>query len=428
MLSAGKKFCCALIILSIHFFGATAHALIKPEAIAIVVNTESQPSVQLGRLYAKLRKVPASHIIHIKGTDKEWISRNNFYEKIESPVKSAVTKLIDEGVNLRCLVTTYGVPLKVGIKKPPASRNPEIERLKKLLDEKKAEKERLQNKWFRKPRDKIKELGNEISSLRMKYWNISGSNTAAAVDSELALVLWPSYELEWGVPNPQALMNSGQKNLKKGKVLMVSRLDGPSPELAEELFRTAIEVERTGLRGKVYIDARGKKGADAYSRFDDDLRKTADILRKSTMYVKLDNRPELFDEGDAPEVAVYAGWYSHKEYVEGPEWVKGAFGYHIASSEAASLRDPKKNYWVKSMIERGVIASIGPVSEPFLHTFPLPSQFLPLFMSGQYSLAEVFALTNPFLSWRMILVGDPLYNPFKNRPAMVLENAPPAPE
>jgi hypothetical protein len=49
-------------------------------------------------------------------------------------------------------------------------------------------------------------------------------------------------------------------------------------------------------------------------------------------------------------------------------------------------------------------------------------------MSGQYSLAEVFALTNPFLSWRMILVGDPLYNPFKNRSAMVLENAPPAPE
>lgn len=43
-------------------------------------------------------------------------------------------------------------------------------------------------------------------------------------------------------------------------------------------------------------------------------------------------------------------------------------------------------------------------------------------------LAEVFAMTNPFLSWQMILVGDPLYNPFKTNPAFVIENAPPPPD
>jgi len=77
------------------------------------------------------------------------------------------------------------------------------------------------------------------------------------------------------------------------------------------------------------------------------------------------------------------------------------------------------------MIEKGVIASIGPVNEPYLTAFPPPSIFFPLFMSGKYTLVEVFAMTNPFLSWQMILVGDPLYNPFKNNPAFVLENPPP---
>jgi uncharacterized protein (TIGR03790 family) len=122
--------------------------------------------------------------------------------------------------------------------------------------------------------------------------------------------------------------------------------------------------------------------------------------------------------------ALYCGWYSHKKYVDAFQWSKGAVGYHVASSEAVSLHDPKRKYWVKSMIEKGVIASIGPVKEPYLTAFPPPSIFFPLLMSGKYTLVEVFAMTNPFLSWQMILVGDPLYNPFRNNPAFVFKNSP----
>ena len=136
---------------------------------------------------------------------------------------------------------------------------------------------------------------------------------------------------------------------------------------------------------------------------------------------------ELFGPGEAPHAALYCGWYSHRKYVDAFTWVKGAVGYHIASSEAVSLHNPRATFWVKSMIERGVIASLGPVSEPYLYAFPLPSQFFPLLMSGDYTLAEVFAMTNPFLSWRMILIGDPLYNPFKVNPAYHADNLPAPP-
>ena len=39
-------------------------------------------------------------------------------------------------------------------------------------------------------------------------------------------------------------------------------------------------------------------------------------------------------------------------------------------------------------------------------------------MTGRYTLAEVYYRSKPFGSWAMVLVGDPLYNPFKNKPPL----------
>ncbi len=35
--------------------------------------------------------------------------------------------------------------------------------------------------------------------------------------------------------------------------------------------------------------------------------------------------------------------------------------------------------------------------------------------TGKYSLAEVYYLTSRYVSWRMVLFGDPLYNPMRGR-------------
>ena len=62
-------------------------------------------------------------------------------------------------------------------------------------------------------------------------------------------------------------------------------------------------------------------------------------------------------------------------------------------------------------------ATLGPVSEPYLIAFPLPDDFFPLLMTGKQSLLEVYFRTVPHLSWQMILIGDPLYTPFRKNPA-----------
>lgn len=38
-------------------------------------------------------------------------------------------------------------------------------------------------------------------------------------------------------------------------------------------------------------------------------------------------------------------------------------------------------------------------------------------MTGKLSLLEVYFHTVPHLSWQMILIGDPLYTPFRKNPA-----------
>jgi hypothetical protein len=88
----------------------------------------------------------------------------------------------------------------------------------------------------------------------------------------------------------------------------------------------------------------------------------------------------------------------------------------VASSEATTLRKPGSQVWCKRLLEEGVAATLGPVGEPYLRAFPLPDDFFPLLMTGKLSLLEVYYHSVPHLSWQMILIGDPLYTPFKKNP------------
>jgi hypothetical protein len=42
----------------------------------------------------------------------------------------------------------------------------------------------------------------------------------------------------------------------------------------------------------------------------------------------------------------------------------------------------------------------------------LPTEFFGLLYSGKYSLVEAYYLSVRYLSWKMVLFGDPLYRPW----------------
>jgi len=274
--------------------------------------------------------------------------------------------------------------------------------------------------------DRLDQTGGLLGSIRWideQQGALEKNQTQASFDSELSLLWWPDYSPLLWQPNP--LHYAVGSTPDQPPVLMVSRLAAPAPELVRKMIDASIATEKAGLKGKVYLDARGmpfdpkRDSMGSYAFHDQSLRELAERLKKHTkLEVVLDNRGELFQPGQCPEAALYCGWYSLGKYVDAFTWVPGAVGYHIASSEAVDLLKPGSSQWCPAMLERGVAATLGPAFEPYLVAFPLPDDFFPLLLTGRYSLVETYYRTAPFLSWAMVLVGDPLYNPFKSHPAL----------
>jgi len=249
---------------------------------------------------------------------------------------------------------------------------------------------------------------------------------SASVDSELTLILADSYQLAGWLPNPFLKKYDTFPFIKKirKETIMVARLDGPTPLLAKRLIDDAIETENNGLEGVFYIDTRGlkdKKKHTGYSWYDQHLTNLYDVVKKqSSMDIVIEDTPDLFPSGACPNTALYCGWYSLANYIDAFKWQKGSVGFHIASAEASTLKRLGSKVWCKRMIEEGVTATLGPVEEPYVSSFPLPDVFFPLLMTGKLPLLEVYFRSTPYLSWRQILIGDPLYTPFKKNPAIKL--------
>jgi len=269
-----------------------------------------------------------------------------------------------------------------------------------------------------------------LATLEQKH--LAHKDAAASVDSELSL-LWldrEEYSTHWRTPNPlYAWHHPNSNNARKTlpfPILMVSRIDAPTPDLAKRIIDKALMAEQMGLSGKVYLDARGLKPKQAlgYGDYDQSLRNLGTFLQEITSYpVILENTQKRFQEpGEAPEVAVYAGWYRLRHYEDAFSFNPGAIGFHMASGEAISIHKSKEKGWCKNALERGITVTIGPTSEPYLDSFPKPSEFFGLLLSGRYSLVEAYYLSLRHVSWRMVLFGDPLYNPWKGVSLATVEN------
>ena len=268
----------------------------------------------------------------------------------------------------------------------------------------------------KEPRDSIE---RELKAVRKRLETFAKNDQRSALDSELALVRVGDYPLSGWVPNPLFVGFKGRnQGLWAKQVLLVSRLDGPNPGVVRRIIDDSVAVESQGLSGTAYFDARWQrpdhgKEVKGYALYDKSLHLAADRVRKSgRMDVVLDDRQVLFQPGECPHAALYCGWYSLGRYVDAFKWVRGAVGYHIASSECTTLKKDGSQVWCKRMLEEGVAATVGPTSEPYVQAFPLPEIFFGLLVDGRWTLVESYALSTPFLSWQMVLIGDPLYRPF----------------
>ena len=376
---------------------------LSPDEVLVLANRNAAKSPGLAAWYMAKRQIPKENLLLVFITDKESCSRDAYLKKIVPRVRRALEK----NRKINAIVTMYGLPLKIS---SPGMTNEEQARMDRLT----AKKEMLNALKEKNGQltDEEKKVLGQVNK-KIKQFKASMDKTAS-FDSELMLVKKEEYTLNFWQPNPFFLPWRSQKTaIDKSDVIMVSRLDGADASIVKRIVNDGIEAETKGLSGTAYFDARwkdpGQKNVAGYGLYDKSIHNAAGRLKKEGLKVVLDDKQDLFQPGDCPNAALYCGWYSLANYVDAFTWEKGAVGYHIASSECATLKRKNSNVWCKKMLDNGIAATVGPVGEPYVQSFPMPEIFFDFLVKGKLTLVESYLVSLPYLSWKQVLVGDPLY-------------------
>jgi uncharacterized protein (TIGR03790 family) len=368
-------------------------------SVVVVYNQRLPESKAVAEYYARRREVPARQVLGFDLPVTETMTRVEFTEQLQKPLAKALTDgklwtLLPERriqrakspgeiqtrvaqSKFRYLALCYGVPTRV------------------LMD------------------SNLVERGTEQTSAELR-------RNGAAVDSELAWLPQPEpVKLAGPLPNPFYSATNGSMMHPTNGLLLVSRLDGPTPAIARGLVDKALEAETDGLWGRAYFDTRGITNGE-YVLGDNWLRAAAEIARRMGFETVTDDKPETFSAGfPMSQIAFYAGWYDGT--VSGPfsrptvEFMPGAFAYHLHSFSAGTVRSANQN-WVGPLLAKGATVTMGAVDEPYLAGTPDIAIFLARFIHLGFSFGEAAWASQNSLSWQNLAVGDPLYQPFARRP------------
>jgi uncharacterized protein (TIGR03790 family) len=368
----------------------------NPDAAAtlVVFNENDRDSGELARFYAEKRGIPKEQIVGLKCAKTEEITRDDYDRTIAEPLRKAMTanfwwKLqeLDNPLGpvasnkIRFVALMRGIPLKIA----------------------------ATPKYAGDRANGPPPIGNE---------------NAAAVDSELATLGFYSRQISGALNNPYFRSYTPFADTRTPAMMLVCRLDGPTPEIVRRMITDSLAAEQEGLTGFLYVDARAIAEA-GYADGDKWLYSLANEARRRGTPVILDNGPDLFPENyPMRQAGMYFGWYT--ENAAGPfvrpdfRFNRGAVAVHIHSFSGSTVRDPILR-WVAPLLSAGAAATLGNVYEPYLALTPQLDVFHSRLRSG-FTFAESAYMSERVLSWMTTFVGDPLYRPFKG--ALELDEKP----
>ena len=387
--------CIRLAILSLLLAPLAAGA--GGDEVVVIYNSRVPESKAIAEHYAAARAVPAKQIFSFALTTNEVIARADFTDFLQQPLadqleKSGLWKFGQAPIpatsnqpahseyrvvasKIRYAVLCWGMPLKIA------------------------------------PSSKIEELAHKITRTELL-------RNEAAVDSELAWLPLLKMDTSLTGPLPNLFYGTTNRALLSplNGLLLVTRLDGPTPEIANQLVDKALAAERDGFWGRAYFDARGLQTNDAYFLGDQWILTGAEICRQLGFDCETDTNGETW-RASAPmsQIAIYCGWYTGD--ADGPfaapkvEFMPGAFAYHLHSFSADTLRSTTRN-WCGPLLAKGATCTLGCVYEPYLQFTPNLAFFLQMLGSG-YTFGEAAWASENALSWQITVIGDPLYQPFK---------------
>jgi uncharacterized protein (TIGR03790 family) len=358
---------------SLAIFTALAAGPIRgaldPSQVLILVNRDTGISERVATVYQKLRAVPDENVLRLSLGTERFLTPEQYWTKAGDPIK----KYLEDHPAIRCILTTSGVPYVVGANEDDEAFDGELAAV--LMEDPRTRKRRQPNPLF-----------------------AGGANLYAATDPRLF------------------------------KLVYVARLDGPDLATITRMAEDAVRVEKTGLAGPVFGDAQGIDGIGGSGLGDFFIRSAVDRFAGAGFASTLDMKPESWKQPQggvgrqAEGAAFYMGWYDLLRFQDifGEQGLaRGSIAWHIASQEAQDIWNPKGTGWCINLMRRGAAVTLGPVREPYLAAFPHGDIFVEGLLSG-LTVAESYWLALPDVNWAMVLLGDPLYRPFRGKPRPAL--------
>jgi uncharacterized protein (TIGR03790 family) len=109
---------------------------LEADEILIIANANSSESVAIAKYYCAKRGVPEDNILTIPlGSElSDTITRANYDKLLAEPIRE---KLLTPGAGkqIRCLLTTYGVPIKVEGRGPLEGQEEKLKELRKSAEQ-----------------------------------------------------------------------------------------------------------------------------------------------------------------------------------------------------------------------------------------------------------------------------------------------------
>lgn len=339
-----------------------------PENVLVVANARSPVSKSIAEYYTRKRNVPAANLCFLQTTTGEIIQRSVYDSEIAAAVMSC---LQSRGLaeKIRYIVTTMGVPLGIdgrgGIQGDQASVDSELTMLYQLLRGRKYDLAGA----FRNPF-----FGQRDAPFTHDAYPIYLVTRLAA----------------YSLADVQAMIDRSLKAVNRGRVVLDMR--SPNDATGDDWLRTAAILLPPG---RVFLD------------------ESATVLTRQK------------------EVIGFASWGSndpnrkirHLRF----EWLPGAIMTEYVSTNGRSFERPPDSFefsswsaadrakWFKGSpqsligdyLAEGVTGAGAHVFEPYLQFTARPDHLFPAYLSGR-TLAESFYLAIPGLSWKNIVIGDPL--------------------
>lgn len=373
-----------------------------PNSVLVIVQDNTGPETGTGGAnagqyvadyYMSVRGIPAGNIVHIStcmengaggccspggtcsmtNSTSTNISYQSYLDNIQAPI---VAKLATGSLasTIKYIVPTYGVPVTI--------------------------------------------ISRTVASTT--YTGLSIDNAIAAINQNIFTGFYSvnPYWAQAGFGSPASTPEHLVDLNLTPRWYAVSRLDGTSAAIAKGLVDKAILGETAGvnIRGNGYFDWQGigssTSSGTANQRTDATMLSAYSLCAARTNFACIVNNQTT--SGHA--ITAYTGmqwmwgWYYEPTALTSISILPGAVGTILISDSGDKLRYGTNETWVPYLLARGITATWGVTSEPFIDQYPIGNTILNHLWAG-YTFGEAFWMGVPNTNWMAIAVGDPLYRP-----------------